>query len=95
MRDVVREVIAERGAQESKPSLIDRHELARQLSVSVATIARMSAEGLPHTFVGTSPRYAVPEVYEWLRERGRRGTKSAIAKRGTHTGVRLLSRATR
>jgi len=72
--------------------LLDRRELARTLSVSAATVTRMTAEGMPHVFAGASPRYALDEVRAWLAERGRRGTQAAPSKRETIPGVRLLSR---
>ena len=74
--------------------LVDRHEVARLLGVSAATITRMTAEGMPHVFAGASPRYAPEEVRAWLATRGRKGTKTKGSK-ATVAGVRLLSRAPR
>lgn len=88
----MREVLAEQAPSGVTSPLVDRHELARQLGVSPATISRMNAEGLPHLFAGASPRYALDEVRAWLAERGRRGTKAPAAKREVIAGVRLLSR---
>ena len=71
---------------------IDRRELARTLDVSLATVTRMTAEGMPHIFVGASRRYSVDDVRKWLDERGRRGTQAAPSKGEIIPGVRLLSR---
>jgi hypothetical protein len=79
-------------------SLIDKRELARTLSVSSATVARLTAEGMPHVFAGASPRYSLDDVRAWLAQRGRLGTRAVPSKHGareTIPGVRLLGRASR
>lgn len=91
VRDAVRQAIAQLPSP-TTTALVDRHELARLFDVSPATIARMTSDGMPHLFVGTSPRYAPEEVRAWLSERGRKGTKATPSKRETIAGVRLLSR---
>jgi len=78
MREAVREVLAEQDKPAAASPLVNRHELARLLGVSAATITRMTAEGLPHVFAGASPRYAVDEARAWLLQRGRKGTKAAV-----------------
>jgi hypothetical protein len=93
VREAVREVLAEQDKPAPASPLVNRHELARLLGVSGATIGRMTAEGLPHCFAGASPRYAVDEARAWLLQRGRKGTKAAVrAPTAPLHGVRLLSR---
>lgn len=92
VRDVVREVIAERAPSPSSAALVDRQELARLLDVSVATVTRLASEGAPVTHVGQAPRYDVEAFRAWLVERGRKGTNAKPA-RTSLAGVRLLSRA--
>jgi hypothetical protein len=75
--------------------LLDRRELARLLVVAPVTVTRLTADGLPCTYVGDSPRYSLDEVRAWLDARGRKGTKAAPPKRETVAGVRLLSRGAR
>lgn len=81
----------------STERLADKREAARVLNVSMATVTRMTGEGMPHVFVGASPRYALDEVRAWLDARGRRGTRAneSNAERETVPGVRLLSRRDR
>lgn len=97
VRDVVREALSEQVPAASAVPLVDRHELARLLGVSAATIARMTAEGMPHVFAGASPRYGAEEVRAWLAQRGRKGTIAGPKKAGVGpiAGVRLLSRGGR
>jgi excisionase family DNA binding protein len=96
VREVVREAVSKPGLAEPSP-LVDRHELARLLGVSAATVTRMTAEGMPHVFAGASPRCAAEEVRAWLAQRGRKGTIAGQRKAaGTPiAGVRLLSRGGR
>lgn len=49
--------------------LIDKRELARTISVSVATIDRLDREGQPHVRIGDAKRYDVAAVLAWHRER--------------------------
>ncbi len=95
VREELRAALAEHVPAPAAAALVDRHELARMLDVSAATVTRMTAEGMPHVFAGASPRYSLDEVRAWLDARGRRGTKAAPPKRETIAGVRLLSRGAR
>ena len=94
VREAVRAELTDGTTVSTAAPLVDRHELARLLGVSAATITRMTAEGMPHVFAGASPRYAPEEVRAWLATRGRKGTKTKGSK-ATVAGVRLLSRAPR
>ena len=96
VRDAVREILDERVPEKHASPLVDRHELARLLGVSAATVSRMTAEGMPHVFAGASPRYSTDDVRIWLSERGRKGTKTPVRKTEVSvSGVRLLSRNSR
>lgn len=93
VREVVREALSEQAPRTPASPLVSRHELARLLGVSAATVTRMTAEGMPHVFAGASPRYAADEVRAWLAERGRKGTSAPLRKTAPSLGgVRLLSR---
>jgi excisionase family DNA binding protein len=96
VREVVREAMGEKPPSPSATPLVSRHELARLLGVSAATVTRMTSEGMPHVFAGASPRYSVDDVRAWLAQRGRKGTKVRPHGPPTSlTGVRLLSRGSR
>lgn len=95
LRGEVDAALAARSAVPSAVPLVDKRELARTLSVSPATITRMTAEGMPHVYAGASPRYDLAEVRAWLDERGRKGTHATPPKREAIPGVRLLSRRAR
>jgi hypothetical protein len=95
VRAEVDAALAERAAAPSTAPLRDKGELARALDVSPATITRLTGEGMPHVFVGASPRYALDEVCAWLAARGRQGTIAKQPRRDTIAGVTLLSRRAR
>lgn len=96
VRAAVREALAEQSPAAPAAPLVGRHELARLLGVSAATVTRMTGDGMPHVFAGASPRYAPDDVRAWLAERGRKATKAAPARSGVPIpGVRLLSRSER
>ena len=97
VREAAREGTVQALAAQATPApmaapLLDKRELARALDVSPATIARLTGEGMPHVFVGASPRYALDDVRAWLAARGRQGTSAKPSRRETIAGVRLLSR---
>jgi hypothetical protein len=96
VRAAVRDALMEQAPAAPAAPLVGRHELARLLGVSAATVTRMTADGMPHVFAGASPRYAPDDVRAWLAERGRKATKAAPARSGAPVpGVRLLSRSER
>ncbi len=100
VREAAREGTAKALAAQATPApvaapLLDKRELARAFDVSAATITRLTGEGMPHVFVGASPRYVLDEVRAWLAERGRQGTTAKPSRRETIAGVRLLSRRAR
>ena len=91
--EAVRAELAAHSSTAPASPLVDRHELARVLGCSPATIARLTREGMPCTYVGASPRFNGDAARAWLVERGRQGTRAA-PPRATVMGVRLLSRRT-
>lgn len=94
IRDELRATLAEREPAPTGAPLVDRRELGRTLAVSTATVTRLTSEGMPHVFVGDSPRYSIEDVRAWLDARGRQGTKAKPSS-GPIAGVRLLSRRTK
>jgi hypothetical protein len=94
MRETLDAALAAHAPSMTPLELVDRRELARLLVVAPVTITRLTAEGLPCTYVGESPRYDVVAVRAWLDARGRHGTK-AKASKASIGGVRLLSRGLR
>ena len=51
------------------PSLLTQTELAQVLQVDVRTVYALRRKGLPQLIVGDSPRFDLPEVLTWLRNR--------------------------
>ena len=51
------------------PALLDRSGLARELGFSVSTVDKLRADGCPHVRVGDVPRFELPTVLAWLRNR--------------------------
>lgn len=54
-------------APEPAPALLDRNQLARELSVSQATIDRLRREGLPTIWLFDAPRFELVAVLAWLK----------------------------
>lgn len=52
------------------PELLDRRGLAQFLGVSLPTVDRLRAEGLPTLMVVESPRFERERVLAWLRAQG-------------------------
>ena len=55
------------GAREAEPVLLDRERLARALSVSLPTVDRLRAAGMPTVWVVQAPRFELAAVLEWIR----------------------------
>lgn len=53
-------------------NLLNAAELAALLSCHPSTVRRMTDDGLPCFWVGTSPRFDPDEVRDWLRTRRKR-----------------------
>jgi hypothetical protein len=70
-------------AEASRPAepLVDRREIARLLSVSLAQIDRFSADGMPFLLVGECKRFEVAEVKAWFKARQGEGAQKATAPR--------------
>jgi hypothetical protein len=70
VREAMREEMAELEPQpERGPVLLDREGLAKALGVSVATIDRARAAGLPEIRVCDAPRFCVNEAISFFRQR--------------------------
>jgi hypothetical protein len=99
IRQAAREGTAEALAAHTKPPpsprLLDRRGLAEELRVSVATVTRLTSEGMPCTHVGDAPRYEFETVKGWLSARGPKPTTATRTKRDIVPGVRLLSKPRR
>lgn len=68
--------------------LLSRQDLAAELHVSVATVARWLRQGAPHLLVGSTPRYRLAEIEAWLASRPK-----ANASATTEGVVELRSRS--
>jgi hypothetical protein len=101
---VVRQAVAEALAQQSATAppapapLVSRHELARALSVSLATVDRLDREGQPYVRIGDAKRYDVAAVMAWHRERTASETKQVpqlvpapTTEPAAQSGVRRVS----
>jgi hypothetical protein len=94
---------ASESARPAEP-LVDRRELARCLSVSVAQVDRLVAQGMPFLVVGESKRFDVAEVRAWCRAKAEQEAAApsssaprALPSRAANDepatgGVRILSR---
>jgi hypothetical protein len=70
VRDAVLDALAELSHNEKNSRvLLNRADLARALGVSIATVARLRAEGVPCLLVGDSPRFCLEAVVPWLEAR--------------------------
>jgi hypothetical protein len=72
--EVVRESVhaeLEEVDKPAAPALVDRAGLSRALGVSLATVDRLRAEGIPTIWVADSPRFEVAAVVTFLRDRKR------------------------
>ena len=67
---VVARVVREATAKEANPRALTNRQLQDAYSISDGTIKRLRRRGLPHYFIGDSPRYDANDVLAWLREHG-------------------------
>lgn len=56
---------------------VTRAQYARSRGISIATVSRLEAEGMPTIPVGSTVRIEPVAADEWRRARGRRPTKAA------------------
>ncbi len=49
--------------------MLDKKDLAKELKVSIPTIDRLIAKGMPKIKVGKAVRFEYPEVVAWLKSR--------------------------
>ncbi len=76
-----------------KAPLLSKSQIAQALGVSVATVDREVAEGMPCVIVGASRRFDFDAVRAWLEAKA--ATRLANPPKGSAAPVRLLSRTTR
>ena len=57
-----------RGSRMQPGALLTREQLAKHWNISLATLDRLRAEGLPQLTVASSPRFAPDEALRWLKE---------------------------
>lgn len=70
--DPIREALAEVlagaiPARQPAPALLTSDELAQQLRISRSKLDELAKEGLPFVRVGSTRRYELAEVLNWLR----------------------------
>jgi hypothetical protein len=82
---VVSRLVAEFSRRQSAPpepsGLLDKRDAAKMLGVSMATVDRMTAQGMPTETIGARRRFDVPACRAWLKARGRSATTPARSER--------------
>lgn len=70
--DAVAAALAEhREAEAPRPDYLDQGALARALDTSIATVRKLTEDGMPHVLLGDHRRYRLADVHEWLAQRTR------------------------
>jgi hypothetical protein len=72
LRTLLEEIVSDQRAanETTKPILLDRAALARELSCSPSQIDKLRGQGMPTIWVGDSaPRFELAPCLEWLRHR--------------------------
>jgi hypothetical protein len=80
LRELLREQLdaaAAEHATDVRPALLDRRGLAGRLDVSLPTLDRLRAEGMPELRLGDSPRFELDACLRWLREKSSASSTSA------------------
>lgn len=49
--------------------MLNKKELAKELSISVSMVDKLLAQGMPHLKIGKSVRFELQEVKDWLKRR--------------------------
>lgn len=52
------------------PRALTVQQLQDTYAISVGTVKRLRKLGLPHYFIGDSPRFSLDEVHRWILEHG-------------------------
>lgn len=47
--------------------MLNKKELAKELSISVSMVDKLLAQGMPHLKIGKSVRFELQEVKDWLK----------------------------
>jgi excisionase family DNA binding protein len=94
LRDLVREAVAEalEGTTRSASRLATKADLARELACSVATVDRMTSDGMPFVRVGRTRRFDVEACRAWCGSRSQSRPEPEPTK---PAGVRIVSRGAR
>lgn len=50
--------------------MLNKKELAKELSISVSMVDKLLAQGMPHLKIGKSVRFELTEVMNWIKRRG-------------------------
>jgi hypothetical protein len=88
LRDLVREAVAEAMAGTTGGTrLLTKTDLARELACSVATVDRMTADGMPHVVVGRTRRFDIDACRAWCASRSPKAEQAPSDPTG---GVRWL-----
>lgn len=78
------------------PTLLTKDELAAQIKVGPATIARCVTAGMPCVYVGPLPRFDPAACRAWLMEHGRKAGRGKGSKASEENvsmvGVRRIGR---
>lgn len=93
LRAIVREAVAEAlaGTTRSASRLLTKADVARELACSVATVDRMTRDGMPAVTVGRTRRFDAAACRAWLETR----TAPRDADDADVAPVRLISRGVR
>jgi hypothetical protein len=68
LTSIVAQAVQETSAKPN-PSALTTRQLQDAFSISEGTVKRLRREGMPHYFIGDSPRFMLDEVLMWLRGR--------------------------
>jgi len=93
VREALSEALGQRPAAASR--LLTKADVARELACSVATIDRMTRDGMPAVTVGRTRRFDVAACRAWLDGRSDRRTAPRDADDTDAGPVRLISRGVR
>ena len=82
VREAVASALALTPAPKCEPIVATTNQLCELLSICPATVHRFRKAGMPHFFLGDSPRFNTAEVRAWIvanPSTGGRGKKSKAA----------------
>jgi len=62
--------VAIAGTKVPNPKALTNKQLQEQYSISPGTVKRLRRQGMPHFFIGDSPRYSADDVHAWIMANG-------------------------